>query len=54
MIVSLTYLSFIKTYPRESINGYLAHFRRMKNIRFAPTLEVEIVKIMINRLEYNI
>ena len=53
MKVSLTNLFNIRRYHGESIDDYLARFRVMKNKCFTPIPEVEMVKIVINGLDYS-
>ena len=54
MRVSLTDLFSIKRYPRELIDDYIVRFRHMKSRCFTPIPEVEMVKIVINGLDYSI
>ena len=54
MKVSLTDFFIIRRGQGESIDDYLARFRTMKNRCFTLILELEIVKMAINGLNYSI
>ena len=53
MKVSLTNLFNVRRYHGKLIDDYLARFRVMKNKCFTPISKVEMVKIVINGLDYN-
>ena len=52
--MSLTGLFTIRRGQEESVDDYFTRFRMMKNRCFTPILELEMVKMVANGLDYNI